>query len=109
MSLQKTQYIRDLESVNKLGGIRVTFPLLVQLGQNVRIPFIRAAIENRRRTVQYAEQSVARHYQIVDEQGEDAKPTLLSKLYKAGEEGMSFDELRSNAMAYVIAGSDTTV
>ncbi|KAI1877584.1 hypothetical protein JX265_003592 [Neoarthrinium moseri] len=104
----KSQYIRDLETVNRLGGIRVTFPFLVQLGHYVPIPFIKAAIENRRRTVEYAEQSVSRHYRIVEEQGEDARPTLLSKLYKAGDDGMSFDEVRSNAMAYVIAGSDTT-
>ncbi|KAI0192445.1 cytochrome P450 [Astrocystis sublimbata] len=105
---EKNQYIRDLETVNKLGGIRVTFPFLVQLGHYIYIPFIKAANEHRRRTVKYAEQSIARHYRIVEEEGESAKPTLLSKLYKAGDDGMAFDEVRSNAMGYVIAGSDTT-
>jgi cytochrome P450 len=61
---------------------------------------------------QYAEQSLKRHYRIVDEEGDDAKPTLLSKVYKAGKDGkdgMSFEEVRDNARAYIVAGSDTTV
>ncbi|KAI2613414.1 cytochrome P450 [Hypoxylon sp. NC1633] len=104
---EKNQYIRDLESTAKLGGIRVTFPFLIKLGRYVRIPFIEEAIKIRQRTLDYAEQSIARHYRIVETEGEDAKPTLLSKLYKAGDDGMAFHEVRANAMAYIIAGSDT--
>ena len=36
------------------------------------------------------------------------KPTLFSKLFKAGEEGMSDEEVIADAQAYIIAGSDTT-
>ncbi|EOO02154.1 putative benzoate 4-monooxygenase cytochrome protein [Phaeoacremonium minimum UCRPA7] len=36
------------------------------------------------------------------------KPTLFSKLFKAGEEGLSDEEIIADAQAYIIAGSDTT-
>ncbi|CAJ2504798.1 Uu.00g121920.m01.CDS01 [Anthostomella pinea] len=104
---EESQYIRDLKTLAKFSGIRATFPFLIKLGHHVNIPFIKDAIENRRRTVEYAEQSIARHYRIVEEQGKEAKPTLLSKLYKAGDDGMAFHEIRANATAYIVAGSDT--
>lgn len=58
----------------------------------------------------YATQSLGRHYKLVEE-GQDAKHTLLSKLYRASEndeDTLTFEELREDAMAYITAGSDTT-
>lgn len=106
---QKNQFLEDLAFTNKAGGIRVNFPFLIKLGQYIPIPVIKDAIVNRERACQYTEQAIARHSQLVEEKGEETKPTLLSKLYKAGEDGMSFHEVCNNAVAYVLAGSDTTV
>ncbi|KAI1871900.1 hypothetical protein JX265_005886 [Neoarthrinium moseri] len=89
------------EAVAKLNGLRTTFPFLVKLSYYVPIPFISEAVNNRKRLLQYSETSLGRHYRIVEEEGEDAKPTLLSKLYKAGEDGLSFKEIRANAQSYI--------
>ncbi|KAK7998438.1 FAD/NAD(P)-binding domain-containing protein [Apiospora arundinis] len=105
---QKNQFLEDLAFTNKAGGIRVNFPFLIKLGQYIPIPVIKDAIVNRERACQYTEQAIARHSRLVEEKGEETKPTLLSKLYKAGEDGMSFHEVCNNAVAYVLAGSDTT-
>lgn len=76
----------------------------------VQIPIVSQATEKRRKITGYAQESIERHQRIVDEQGDDAQPTLLSKLYKsAGTEKLTFTEVRDNASAYIIAGSDTTV
>jgi cytochrome P450 len=84
--------------------------MLVKLTRFVPIPFISEATEKRRRIRGYADESIQRHQRIVEEQGDDAKPTLLSKLYNlAGTEKLTFAEVSDNASAYIIAGSDTTV
>ncbi|KAF7519363.1 hypothetical protein G7054_g13113 [Neopestalotiopsis clavispora] len=106
---QKSEYIKNLQDVARIGGIISTFPILVKLARFVRIPFISEATEKRRRITGYANESIERHQRIVEEQGDDAKPTLLSKLYNlAGTDKLTFLEVRDNASAYIIAGSDTT-
>ncbi|KAM0814770.1 putative Cytochrome protein [Seiridium cardinale] len=108
---EKNQYMRDLKGVAAAGGIRVTFPFLIKVARYITIPVISNAYENRQRTLEYAEQSLQRHQRIVQEQGDDAKPTLLSKLYnKAGEgdDALTSTELRDTATSYIVAGSDTT-
>ncbi|KAJ4373786.1 hypothetical protein N0V83_002525 [Neocucurbitaria cava] len=44
---------------------------------------------------------------ILSAEPQNPKPTLFSKLYRAGEEGMSQQDIISEAQAYVVAGSDT--
>ncbi|KAF3024104.1 hypothetical protein E8E14_002621 [Neopestalotiopsis sp. 37M] len=105
----KSDYIKNLQDVARVGGILSTFPMLVKLTRFVPIPFISEATEKRRRIRGYADESIQRHQRIVEEQGDDAKPTLLSKLYNlAGTEKLTFAEVSDNASAYIIAGSDTT-
>lgn len=108
--IQKNQYIRDLQGVAAASGIQITFPFLSILSRYIWMPVISGATEINRRLTQYAEQSLKRHYRIIEEEGEESKPTLFSKLYnKAGGDELSFEELRDNAQAYIIAGSDTIV
>ncbi|KAI4602803.1 hypothetical protein KJ359_008022 [Pestalotiopsis sp. 9143b] len=105
----KSEYIENLQQVAKIGSIISTFPVLAKLSKFVQIPIVSQATEKRRKITGYAQESIERHQRIVDEQGDDAKPTLLSKLYKsAGTEKLTFTEVRDNASAYIIAGSDTT-
>ncbi|KAI1409987.1 cytochrome P450 [Hypoxylon sp. FL1857] len=108
---EESQYIRDLKYVGFAGGIRATFPTLIKINRFIPLPVISKGMEMRKRISQYAEQSLERHYKLVEEQGDDAKPTLLSKLYRANEndkDTLPFDELRNDAMSYIVAGSDTT-
>ncbi|ORY70424.1 cytochrome protein [Pseudomassariella vexata] len=106
----KTQYIRDLEQIAFASSIRATIPWIYKLAQWMpfRTPVLTDIAEQAKRTMSYAGQAIKQHYDLVDKQGEDAKPTLFSKLYKAGEDGLNFAEIRDNAASYIIAGSDTT-
>lgn len=56
----------------------------------------------------YAEDSVQRYRTILEADPRSSTPTLFAKLYRAGEEGMSLQEIVAEAQAYIVAGSDTT-
>lgn len=55
----------------------------------------------------YAKQSIERYKRVITE-SDNPKPTLFTKLYNAGKEGLSDVEIRNEARVYIIAGSDTT-
>ena len=56
----------------------------------------------------YAEESVQRYQRSLLADPHNSKPTLFAKLYRAGEEGLSPQEIVADAQAYIVAGSDTT-
>ncbi|KAI0901171.1 putative cytochrome P450 [Annulohypoxylon nitens] len=108
---EETEYIHDLKLIGFAGGLRATFPFLSYVSTFIWVPVISIGMKIRVRIREYATQSLGRHYKLVEEQGDDAKPTLLSKLYKANEKDgdmLPFHELREDAMSYIAAGSDTT-
>ncbi|KAI0131094.1 putative cytochrome P450 [Daldinia grandis] len=108
---EETQYIRDLKSIGFAGGLRSTFPFLMKVTKYVPLPVLSMGMQIQDRMRVYATQSLGRHYNLVEEQGRNAKHTLLSKLYRASEndeDTLPFEELREDAMAYIAAGSDTT-
>ncbi|KAI1656562.1 putative cytochrome P450 [Daldinia decipiens] len=108
---EENQYTRDLKTIAFAGGLRSTFPFLMKITRYVPLPVLSTGMRIRDRMRGYATQSLARHYKLVEEQGQDAKHTLLSKLYRASEDDqdtLPFDELCEDAMAYIAAGSDTT-
>ncbi|KAI1490110.1 cytochrome P450 [Biscogniauxia mediterranea] len=126
------QYALDMQAVARAGAVRVTFPILTRLSMLLPIPL--PLFEKPKKTAErlrgYATQSLARHRALV-ETSDTAPPTLLSKLYRAEEAAataaaedsnnkkkdtadvslsltMTPDEVRDNAQAYIVAGSDTT-
>ncbi|KAK7982033.1 cytochrome P450 [Apiospora saccharicola] len=109
---ERNEYMRNLAAIGTAQSIRISFPILTKLSSYLPfpIPFIRKGTEVLDRMRQSATELLQRHYRVIEEEGEDAKPSLLSKLYhpKAGEEGLEFDEIRANAQSYIVAGSDTT-
>ncbi|KAI8964797.1 putative cytochrome P450 [Daldinia sp. FL1419] len=108
---EENQYIRDLKLLGFAGGLRSTFPTLTKITKYIKLPVFSMGIEVQHRMRSYATQSLGRHYKSVEEQGRNAKPTLLSKLYKASVDNsdtLPFEELRDDAQAYIAAGSDTT-
>ncbi|CEL03105.1 hypothetical protein ASPCAL04262 [Aspergillus calidoustus] len=114
----KNQYIADLETVAKIGGIRATFPFVMAVAGILPLSIFREVVESTDRIVSYAMQSVERYKAHLalnpDEAGR--KPTLFTKLYgasqgesqKNGEECLSDREIRNDAQSFIIAGSDTT-
>ncbi|KAI2465630.1 putative cytochrome P450 [Annulohypoxylon bovei var. microspora] len=108
---EETQYIRDLKLIGFAGGLRATFPFLTYISKFIWLPVISVGLQVRDHIRAYATESLGRHYKLVEEQGDKAKPTLLSKLYRANEndeDTLPFHELREDAMSYIAAGSDTT-
>lgn len=94
------------------GGISLAFPWITSLAVARLVPLFQQAQESQRRIHGYAEEALARHRALVESEGSDATPTLLSKLYKAhnsdGDDRITIKELQDDAMAFIIAGSDTT-
>ncbi|EQB55191.1 cytochrome P450 [Colletotrichum gloeosporioides Cg-14] len=106
---EENQYIKDMQSVAQAGGVRVTFPFLLQLSKLVNIPVISDAVANQERLIGYADQSIKRHQKLAQDNGDEMKSTLFSKLYNQVSGGnLSFIEVRDNAVGYIVAGSDTT-
>jgi cytochrome P450 len=101
--------MRDLSFLGISGAAHATFPLLSRLVRALRlpIPMIRDSLAVRARIRDHARELLMRHFEMVRIKGTEATPTLLSKLYEAGEAGMSFEELREEALTFIVAGSDT--
>ncbi|KAJ4345353.1 uncharacterized protein N0V89_011483 [Didymosphaeria variabile] len=105
---QVNQYARDLQKVAVQGGIRVAFPKVVKLASYLPLPLFSETYAASQRMRSYAEESIRRYERMVAAEPNNPKPTLFSKLFKAGEETMSPPELVADSQAYITAGSDTT-
>ncbi|CAI7597370.1 unnamed protein product [Penicillium crustosum] len=105
---KKSQYILDLEGVSALQPIRTTFPNLVLFGKYLPLPaFKRAAAIGKRMGI-YATQSIERYKKILAENPSNPKQTLFTKLFDTQKGGLADDEIKKEAQAYIVAGSDTT-
>ncbi|KAL8991191.1 MAG: hypothetical protein Q9177_000339 [Variospora cf. flavescens] len=104
---KKNQFIEDLESVSSLMAVRTTFPFLVQISAYFPVPIFKRAAASGARMGQYAAQSIERYRRLVSANPQDPKPTLFTKMFKAGEDGLSDFEIRLEAGGYITAGSDT--
>jgi cytochrome P450 len=106
---KKNQYIVDLESTAVVGALRSTFPSLLRMSKFLPLPVFKRAAAAAPRVIRYAEESLARRQRLELADPTSAKLTLFSKLYKAEEdEKLAPKEMRDNAVAYIVAGSDTT-
>lgn len=85
------------------------FPTISWLSLYLPIPVFQDATKIQYRTFDYAQIALDRHARRVEEQGEDTKPTVFSRLYTAGaEDTWSPIEIRNNAQVFIVGGSDTT-
>lgn len=75
-----------------------------------RFPIPPKSAANARRLREHAADAIQRHQALTDSSfGDQAKPTLFSKLYKAkDDESLSFLNIRDHAQIYLTAGSGTT-
>ncbi|KAF9770483.1 hypothetical protein IL306_011974 [Fusarium sp. DS 682] len=104
----KNQYIEDLEGLSAKGSIKSTFPTLVSLATKLPLPVFKETAAAVTRLRDYSTEAVARYKRNLEIDPTAVKPTLFKKLFEAGEEGLSDDEIRAEAQAYIVAGSDTT-
>ena len=89
--------------------MRATFPRLFRISMHVApLPIIKTASESFKRALNYADQSIERYKRLLASDPTNARPTLFTKLFQAGDEGLPDVEIRTEAQAYIVAGSDTT-
>ncbi|KAF7906306.1 hypothetical protein EAF00_000585 [Botryotinia globosa] len=103
---KKNQYILDIEANRLAGGIRGTFPFMLKVSKVIPIPIFKAATASAKLLQQYEEQSIQRSNKIAVEM--ESYPMLLEKLFRRDENGLFDKDILDNAMAFIIAGSDTT-
>ncbi|KAF2712854.1 cytochrome protein [Pleomassaria siparia CBS 279.74] len=103
---KKNQYVEDLEKVALISGLRIGFPTLMKIFSY--LPLFRESRNADLRLQRYAIQSIQRYKNIIAADPWNPTPTLFTKLFKAGEEGLSQEEIVNSAEVYIIAGSDTT-
>lgn len=98
-----------MQSINKLGGLRLGFPEIVAIAQHLPIRTFQFVRSNSERIRKYAVQSLERQRDDILSGSEKANRTLFSKVLRANEEEtLSFEEVVANSQSYIIAGSDTT-
>ncbi|KAK0630263.1 cytochrome P450 [Bombardia bombarda] len=107
------QYIVDLQSIAKIGGINTAFPGLIKFirskGIWTPIDVINQAATIIPRFTSYAVQSLERYQRLVKEDPDNVPQTLFTKVFKAKDDDtLDFNDIVGNARAYLVAGSDTT-
>lgn len=105
-------YIRDLQTVAKVGGVRATFPWTMKVAAFLPLGVFKEVVESTDRILNYANESVERYKRLLA--SGQAKNTLFTRLFESlggegeGEEGLSDREIRNDAQSFIVAGSDTT-
>lgn len=89
-------------------AIRVTFPTLIEYSAILPIALLKHVQEAGRRMAQYAQQATRNYQSVIEENPENAKQTLFTKMFNAGPEGLKLHEIVPEAGGYIVAGSDTT-
>jgi cytochrome P450 len=97
-----------MKKVGVIGALNTTFPLLSKLSRTIPLPFFASITDASKRLVTYSEKALERYKRVLDADPEHPPPTLFTKLFHAGEEGLPDAVLSDEARGYIIAGSDTT-
>ena len=97
-----------MEKLSSFGAVRTTFPFLIKIASYVPLPLFKKPAEAAKRLVMYAAQCVERYTNNLSQNPSDAKPTLFTKLFDTEKSGLSTADIRQEAQAFIVAGSDTT-
>lgn len=92
-----------------IGAIRATFPTLVPLVPYIPLPLVTKALVSDENLGRYATESVTRYQNLLASDPTRAKSTVFTKIFQAKDEDrMSVMQVRNEAMAFIVAGTDTT-
>lgn len=105
---QDSQFSRDLETVISMQGIRAAFPGLVNTDSLVSLPLTRRAVRASHRMLQHASDAVEGCRVRSTERPEDAQHMLFKDMLREDEKGLSQQEIRDEALIFIVAGSGTT-
>ncbi|KAL6901429.1 cytochrome P450 [Trichoderma evansii] len=107
---EHTSYTKDLAELGYLGAVRSAFPRIIAMAKYLPISYFRRPLRGTKNMIRYADESIARYRTLLDSDPTSVKWTLFTKVFQdhGKEEGLSPVELRGNASAYIVAGSDST-
>lgn len=107
---EHSEYTKDLAELGYLGAIRSAFPTLIAMAKYLPISYFRRPLRGTKNMIRYADESIARYRNLLDSDPTSVKWTLFTKVFQdqGKGEGLSPVELRANASAYIVAGSDST-
>ncbi|CAJ2505542.1 Uu.00g129360.m01.CDS01 [Anthostomella pinea] len=104
---EKNQYMLDLEVTGATNAMMASFPTLYRFAQFLPVLKEAAAVQDRLRS--YADQSLRRYRDLLEEKPDEVKATLFTKVYKGeDDETLTNKEINEEAQIYIVAGSDTT-
>ncbi|KAJ5219719.1 hypothetical protein N7468_008923 [Penicillium chermesinum] len=103
---QKNDYIAALESIASSEPFRTNFPhALPWIARLFPLPKFKRALKLVQSLILYSTQSLRRYTKMLED-SPNPKQTLFTKIFEKGD--LSFEEIRQEAQAYIVAGSDTT-
>lgn len=80
----------------------------MNLAKHIPIPILKGPAQTAQRLTKYADKSIRRYKDYIASHPSSGKHMLFNKLFNAGDEGLSDMDIRAEAQAYIVAGSDTT-
>ncbi|KAL6856700.1 cytochrome P450 [Trichoderma novae-zelandiae] len=104
-------YTKDLEDLGYMGAVRSAFPTFIALAKYLPIPFFKRPLQATKNMMRYADESIARYRNLLDSDPTSVQWTLFTKVFQDSDrdkEALTPIELRANASAYIVAGSDST-
>jgi cytochrome P450 len=107
--LQKTQQIRDLETISFFGGTQAELAPLTTIAYTLPLPAIQHFRNCHNRLTSYGRTAIARN-KALSEKGETTR-TIFNKIVAEAENpltALTDDTLALEARSFIIAGSDTT-
>lgn len=108
---QKNQYILDIENAGLASALRMTFPIVLKLLHYMPFKGYIRLLQSPNDTMRHADQMLRKLRQRVISDPDSIKFSLFSKVSltdegKHLENNISWEELRSNAQAYIVGGAD---
>lgn len=92
-----------------MAALRLTLPFIIKIAEHIPLGIVTAACEARKQTFRRADEMLAKHRQAVMADAKNPQQSFFTKLFLAeSEEKLTWQEVRSNALTFLVAGTDTT-
>lgn len=92
-----------------LAALRLTLPFIIKLAEHIPLGIVTEACKARKQTFRRADEMLTNHRQAVMADAENPQQSFFTRLFLAeSEEKLTWQEVRSNALTFLVAGTDTT-
>ncbi|KAJ0119841.1 cytochrome P450 [Diaporthe amygdali] len=107
---KKDEFTSDLGNGGAvLAALRLTLPFIIKIAEHVPLGIVTQACIARKQTFKRADEMLTNHRQAVMADADHPQQSFFTKLFQAeSEEKLNWQEVRSNALTFLVAGTDTT-